>query len=386
MIRKETLRYLENNDTSTITYKNFASSAQDTYPSFSICFIDAWQGGALYSYFKDDIASTLKLRNADYSTFAGILKGQKFPSVRSNESTFDIRNISETYANVFTIHLNKLYRRIKFDTENINDSIKLSSFVHDDKVLPFYVSYQDPERVCFTRNDDKREKIMRVEDELTLLHQQLKRFHRRVTFNILIHHPGQLLRGFDVPVFDSRIQSREIGDWPHPSLTFKISQVSVLRKRPHSNTPCNPDLYDDDIEFMMKVSDDLGCIPLYWKRMRIMSLHYDTCKTPEELREVWTRIKTFKSIHSMYAPPCNDMKTIVYSIQDFTPNSDGFSIYFKYMDRSYQEITNHREFGLESLWSTAGGIIGIFVGISLAHIPNIVTSFSIHLRNLLMEQ
>ena len=43
------------------------------------------------------------------------------------------------------------------------------------------------------------------------------------------------------------------------------------------------------------------------------------------------------------------------------------------MEKSYQEIINEREFGLESLWSTVGGFIGIFVGTSLSQVPSFVT-------------
>ena len=42
------------------------------------------------------------------------------------------------------------------------------------------------------------------------------------------------------------------------------------------------------------------------------------------------------------------------------------------MDKSYEEIINEREFGLESLWSTVGGFVGIFVGTSLSQVPSFI--------------
>ena len=45
---------------------------------------------------------------------------------------------------------------------------------------------------------------------------------------------------------------------------------------------------------------------------------------------------------------------------------------FKYLDRTYEEIINEREFGIESLWSTVGGLIGIFVGTSLSQVPSLI--------------
>ena len=45
-------------------------------------------------------------------------------------------------------------------------------------------------------------------------------------------------------------------------------------------------------------------------------------------------------------------------------------IRFKYTDRNDQEIVIVREFGLESLWSSIGGFVGIFVGTSLYQQPS----------------
>ena len=42
------------------------------------------------------------------------------------------------------------------------------------------------------------------------------------------------------------------------------------------------------------------------------------------------------------------------------------------MDKSYQEIINEKEFVFESLWSSVGGFIGIFVGASVAQLPTII--------------
>ena len=51
-------------------------------------------------------------------------------------------------------------------------------------------------------------------------------------------------------------------------------------------------------------------------------------------------------------------------------NSNNFlGIMIKYEEKNYQEIINEREFGFESLWSTVGGFVGIFVGTSLSKVP-----------------
>ena len=42
------------------------------------------------------------------------------------------------------------------------------------------------------------------------------------------------------------------------------------------------------------------------------------------------------------------------------------------MERNYEEIINERDFGFESLWSTVGGFVGIFVGTSLSQVPSFI--------------
>ena len=53
------------------------------------------------------------------------------------------------------------------------------------------------------------------------------------------------------------------------------------------------------------------------------------------------------------------------------------------MEETYQEIVNERDFGIDSLWSTVGGFIGIFVGTSLSQIPTLIAAACNWIKNLL---
>ena len=46
-----------------------------------------------------------------------------------------------------------------------------------------------------------------------------------------------------------------------------------------------------------------------------------------------------------------------------------------YMDKTYKETTNRRDFGFETFWSSIGGFTGIFLGFSLLQIPDLVVNF-----------
>ena len=76
------------------------------------------------------------------------------------------------------------------------------------------------------------------------------------SFEFFVHHPGQLLRGFENPIFQSTVRNF---DWNKSALQFKISQVSILRKRPDANAPCNKDIEDDDLYVMKRIIEAIGC-------------------------------------------------------------------------------------------------------------------------------
>ena len=391
MTAKETLRYFKNDDMSTISYKNFASSPQDTYPAFSFC-LEKWA-----RYFKKEISLTLSIESPDFEKILmgkeivkkgkrkekkGKKKEKKGKKEKApSEAGFDIRNISEANVTTFTMKLESLYQEIKFKTQHPNDSLTFNSKKNLDKPLPFYVSYQDPLQVCFTRKDDNKENVIRREDVLNIRKSELDKLAPYSKFKIVIHHPNQLLRGIDAPIFGSSIK---VFDWTRKLLPFRISQVSILRKRSDANIPCNNDLHDDDLKLRETVVEEVGCNPVYWKTLKSTTGKSETCNTPEEMKEVWNKLQNFSRLFSTYQPSCNEMKfAVTYSQQQFKTKDDSLIMAFKYMDKNYQEIINEREFGLESFWSTVGGLIGIFVGTSLSQLPSFIAITWKCLRNLM---
>ena len=395
MTKKETMRYMNNDDTSTIRYKNFAESYQDMYPTFSVCFFDKGRGN-MYRHLSGALAFSIPISGAE-ETFVRLLKGQKVVYRQSDEKDFDVRNISESYIDAFTIKLQSIYYGIQFLTENPSDSLSIYSLNDSTTPFPFYVSYLDPARICYTRSNDQMPNSSRIEDNLSF-HFYFKRpgfeepysfkeiglkmLDQHLIMKIYIHHPGQLLRAFDSPVYESMI--REL-DTERRLLSFKISQVTILRKRPDSNIPCNPDLYDDDLQLRIQVAEDVGCIPVYWKKIMQDSLALKTCKTQAEMEKIWSRLQNMNEIQSSYHPPCNHMKMAVAAVPQrivfkYFPK---FEFSFKYMEKTYQEIVNEREFGINSLWSSIGGFIGIFVGTSLSQLPTLIAAAFSWIKNFL---
>ena len=384
MTKKETLRYLNNDDTSTITYKHFAVSPQDTYPTFSFCFCDDGKG-SMYRHLSKLFELAIPIPGAE-TTFVRLLKGQKVFSDQSDKEDFDIRNISEHTIDTFSIKLDRLYYELEFKTKYQNDSLSRNRYKDSNKPFPFYISYLDPGRICYTRNEDQRQSIARIEDSISFFTDEhgMQTLEKDLTKKVFIHHPGQLLRVFDSPVHES--MSKDL-DYNQPLLAFKINHVSILRKRADANVPCNPDLFDDDLQLRIQVAKDVGCIPVYWKRIMQGALALKTCNTQDEMGKIWNRLQDFNEIHLSYHPPCNQMKMAVtvvgHQIRDDLRVFQLFEYHFKYMEKTYQEIVNERDFGIDSLWSTVGGFVGIFVGTSLSQIPTLIAAACYWIKNLL---
>ena len=382
MTEKETSRYFQNHDVSSVRFKQFARSPEDTYPTFSFCIGDDQtsdeKDGRLFSYFNEDIAQILPVaKYYSYSQFAHLLQGKQ---VVNEHGTIDFRNISQHYTNTFFIELEMLYQGIEFKRENKSKNLYLNADNNRKTRLPFYVSYQDSHTVCITRNEDNEGGIIRTEDVLTLEKEKLQKFHEMVVLKIFSHHPGQLLRNFDTPIFQSTIKDL---DWKKPAMTFKTTHVSIVRKRPNGRYPCNIDLIDDDQHFIKKVSEDIGCVPTYFKNILRAKYKLPICESPDALRKAHELLDDFSQIQATYQPPCNElMSTNMFDQQKKAFGKEYLILKFKYMDRNYLEVKNQREFGFESFWSTVGGFIGIFIGTSLIQVPNLIINAIAWLRSL----
>ena len=81
---------------------------------------------------------------------------------------------------------------------------------------------------------------------------------------------------------------------------------------------------------------------------------------------------------SSYHPPCVEMRIPVSVHREISKNNGGvekgkLKLYLSYTTEDFQEIVNVKAFDVETLWSSVGGFIGIFLGYSLLQIPEILT-------------
>lgn len=327
---------------------------KDQYPTFTFCFADSPE--AVYS----DATKELDMSKDEYSN---ILKG------KTNVTEEKLQRAVENINKKFSMQLQNILRKIDFETKDPDKSFSVDKSTSDlvnwrFTDLPFYISHQDPDRICFTRKEDVEtgQDFLRIEDRIDFETTYLKGVH----FLLYAHYPGQFTRYIQRPIFEMNFKRTLT------QLSANVAYVGVLRKRPESNVPCNPSLKDDDDEFKLRVIKDVGCIPPYWKFM--VKTEADLCRTSNQLKDVYHHIKHPAGIMKQYNPPCDEMQ-IPVNVKEFNLNGrkiTGLEFTMRYTTEIYQEIENFRDYNLDTLWSSVGGFVGIFLGYSLLQLPELL--------------
>ena len=373
---------MENNDASKIEFKQFNKSPKDKYPTFTFCLED--DPKVIY---KKELAELL-VSEEEYSN---ILKGVSSSTKKSLDTS---NRVVDVELDSFTIQKQNLISKVKFLAKSQKDTLSYNAeeiaAENDklDKMKSFlYKNHQDPDKICFTRNTrlEANNSSIRKRDEITF---DIAPFNDLFEtsggyFRVYVHYPGQFTRSMDEPVLELALIElpRRI-----TGISLTIPYVSVLRKRHKPHTPCNGSLEDDDNKFKMMIVDQVKCVPIYWKHLIIDDISLDLCKTSTELEEVYGLQKLPIAIMKKYDPPCIEMQTPV-SVQHTTNFNNNyksrFILSFLYTTETFQEIDNVIDFDFETLWSSVGGFIGIFLGYSLLQVPELlVIDWSRHWQEL----
>ena len=274
--------------------------------------------------------------------------------------------------------------------------------------FPFVLSYQDPDRVCYTPR--VKHSISHDHDDLTLdvqnMIDQIGNGNGVLSdlpfMRINIHMQGQLLRMFgkDVAHFSVRdLLSEHCAEknglyyeninklCSGKKIAFLMSQVTLLRKRHDATTPCDQDLSNEDVKIMTAVIEEVGCVPTFWKSIDTDLWSLSHCKTAAEYRKIYRYASNVALSRSLITRPCNEMMVVTNILKEPGRRKEEKSVdldtrkWTTYLDISFimgsemfQEITNVRDFGKESCWSGIGGFIGLFMGYSILQFPEILVS------------
>ena len=97
------------------------------------------------------------------------------------------------------------------------------------------------------------------------------------------------------------------------------------------------------------------------------------CKKPTQLHRIYALMKNSTGFMTSYQQPCIELMTPINVQETRATNfADGLILLtIPYATETFQETQNVKDFSLESMWSSAGGFVGIFVGYSLLQVPEL---------------
>ena len=367
---KEIKRYIDNEDTSSIAFQKFNSSPRDLYPVISLCFYGRY--GRYSTIYKEEL---LNDKGYNTSQYWNLITGN------SNATPEEIKNMPD-FSSV-TINLEQL--TLKFQTINERDEFinkmglenykkppsKNNSLIPlmNGSYWPFYLSYQNPNQVCYSQYSNFTQGLIKFVDFISLDKDSLNDLQNSGFLYMYVHYPGHTIRSFGKEVFSVMLNKYNT----KKRMVIRISGVSVLRRRSDAQMRCNPNVEDEDIDFRNYVMIKVGCIPPYWNSFDNLPDGLQNCVTNDQLKKVYnySRYGNVRNILEQHDPPCSEMT--VSSSVDHQYSGD-LNLNFQYRSDEYLETTNKRDFGARNLWSSVGGFIGIFLGFSLFQLVEVLMS------------
>ena len=377
--------YIRNNDISRVELVEFQSSKERIYPSFSLCIGDILWNSKLMEYGVDE---------RQYLKFlTGEIWDPRLMKIDFHNVSIDLKD----YLLAIEMYLEKFNGDVVPDRYYLYDKTSSSK----KQLVPHF--YQDSNAAfgliqkCLTFDipyeEGKRWTWVTVVMNRTVFASGVRPFNAKDAtdiFSVHIHHPGQRYR-----------YSQTKRDWNllEPSkdqnngrtsygMKFYISSVEIMKKRNKYRKPCHNDEYlkDDEIikENMIK---NFACNPPYWtnQESRIPS----NCSTQKQ-------IKDFQELSIKdFVTPCRRMSQLTYLYSEYPseyyynklqnlPSKDKFfyiTLFYPF-SLDYKEITMLRELNIQSLIGNAGGYVGICVGYSILHIPNLITAIHRKIMNI----
>ena len=348
----QVLRYFDNEDASSINYKTFNDSPLDIYPTFSIC-LHATDRYPLHHFLRANVHEKTGVSEVEFDQ---MLKG-----------TTDA-DVEDVLTNILTMEYDQF--SLKFESflnavglEEQNEKIE-----HHNDSTPFFESYKDPDNVCFSLKSSNHIGIFRQRDWVSLKLDKLK--EASILIQAYIHYPGRLTREIGRPNFE--LDPDDLDD-DHTKTTLQLNRLSILRKRPDANVPCySKHENDDDTIFREFLVRKEGCIPMYWQNKLPSNDSLNSCIHPSKMKSIYDEIKNKEYVFSKYDQPCDYMEVSLGAVQHSSSYENVTLLELQYMKQNYQEIVNIKDFELESLWSSVGGFVGIFLGYSLLRVPDLM--------------
>ena len=132
----QVIRYLANEDTSSIAHKKFNQTPRDKYPTFSICF----EGKDIHWKKEEMLFQTLGVTSSQYvDTLMGHGKRYEYDEKTGlyNKERVDLRNVTSIDFNRVILNENKIILGAFFRSQHTNDTTYFGKGHEDCKTASF---------------------------------------------------------------------------------------------------------------------------------------------------------------------------------------------------------------------------------------------------------
>ena len=382
-----------NEDSSIIEFNTFNGVGNDIYPTLTICF--SGRGIFRHKYLKEKFGT-----GTNYEHF---LKGKvwddKLIQVEYEEVSLRAELI---FASLYLMAFNETgkvklfsYKRPKMLDIVDRTNAEKEKFLRNNNNasilgFPFHLSFVSGNEKCYSLDINVETFPELKSYNLGLISTKIRDYYggldyfgkdkiidRPIRVSVFFTYPNQLLRSFPMIALDE-IQKRE----ERKRITIMTQGVEVIQRRPSSVRSCKENWQSDDKEIVNSLVNTVGCRPEYWLRNSSIK----TCQSQDSF--LGLRLPSINTVDakfmSRYAPPCREIQTVTSTntVKELTdadfkkPTKDDKKthtlIEVQFKTNGYKEIRSVRAFNEESLIGNLGGYIGLFLGVAIWQIPDII--------------
>ena len=381
ILYKVIMQFSENKDTSEVSFQKFTSEndKEDGYPTFTVC-IRGVNGGTFSPLIESDLYQELNNHQTcnkpgvdhpkcETSLFQKMLAGKE--DILQSVTTKDFDELT-----VSALPIMERWRLLddNGDWQHYNNK-------------KMYLSYQDAFRTCFTKEYEPGTGRNLTHDMYSIEADQIN-----LPLEIYVHQVGGLIAVMGKK-YVFQITKTEIDEMyenfnstsqNHPSskgittfYDFHVRKIEMLRKRVNAVKACNDSITNNDQMYKEALIKEVGCIPSYWKRFFIDGKfeNLSACRNKDQYEQLADMLPTMSENSNLrtgvklYDPPCNEMKvcTVLYKRNERHEHNKLW-LGFYYDADEYLEVVNIKTYTTYDLWSQIGGVVGIFLGVSILQV------------------
>jgi hypothetical protein len=198
-------------------------------------------------------------------------------------------------------------------------------------------------------------------------------------FGIFLHYPHQFFRSPIRKLYHKSQKGSALN-----SINFVINNMEVFRRRNKQKQPCNDDM-KEDTRILESIVGSIGCRPPHWKATKKAK----KCTNHNQMRAYnlplmnWIPRVPYLNFLEHLHPPCSTIIGITHEYSETQwkreefegvkeENLDFFEVNINFPNPTYKEITQLMAYNEENFVGNVGGYIGMFLGVSLLQIPELI--------------